>query len=117
MVPLTEQFHMATFKLLNVDTNAKTVKGQARGFMTAVLYLAPSDLSGVQLCPMAELAGCNAGCLNTAGRGGMAVAGATVAAPNGDRVPDNSVQRARLRRTAQFNSDRDAFMVELAREI
>ena len=29
-------------KLLNIDNNAKTVKGQKYGYMTAVLYLAPS---------------------------------------------------------------------------
>ena len=49
------------FELLNVDSNAKTIKGQSRGYMTAVLYLAPSDSSGTQLCPVASLAGCVAG--------------------------------------------------------
>ena len=33
-------------KLLNIDNNAKTVKGQKYGYMTAVLYLAPSNESG-----------------------------------------------------------------------
>lgn len=36
--------------LLNIDANAKTVKGQSRGYMTAVLYLAPHTLSGTNLC-------------------------------------------------------------------
>lgn len=108
---------MSGFKLLNVDSNAKTVKGQARGFMTAVLYLASGDLSGTELCPSADLAGCKAGCLNTAGRGGMAAGNATFAAPNGDTLPDNTVQRARLARTARFNGDRAAFMADLCAEI
>ena len=45
-------------KLLNIDQNAKTVKGQKQGFLTAVMYLAPYLASGVNVCPMAELAGC-----------------------------------------------------------
>ena len=41
-------------QLLSIDTNAKTHKGQKWGYMTGILYLAPSDLSGYQVCPMAE---------------------------------------------------------------
>ena len=41
-------------KLLNIDENAKTVKGQKKGYLTAILYLAPSDLSGFNVCPMAS---------------------------------------------------------------
>ena len=52
-------------KLLNIDKNAKTIKGQAYGYMTAILYLAPSDLSGFNVCPMASK-GCKSACLNTA---------------------------------------------------
>ena len=63
-------------KLLNIDQNAKTVKGQKKGYMTAILYLVPFKLSGYQVCPMAEVAGCVGDCLNTAGRGGMAKADA-----------------------------------------
>jgi len=29
-------------KLLNIDQNAKTVKGRARGYMTGILYLKPN---------------------------------------------------------------------------
>jgi hypothetical protein len=105
------------FVLLNVDTNAKTVKGQSKGYMTAVLYLLPAALSGVNLCPLAETAGCDVGCLNTAGRGGIAKDRATFTAPNGEELPDNTVQRARLRRTMMFINERDAFMAQLWREI
>lgn len=86
--------------LFSVDTNPKTVKGQKLGFMTAVLYLAPSDLSGVQLCPMAKLARCEAGCLNTAGRGAF-----------------NATQSARLNKTRYFLEDTAGFMRHVARDI
>jgi hypothetical protein len=104
-------------KLLNVDANAKTVKGQKRGYMTAVLYLSPGNLSGTELCAMSTLAGCRAACLSTAGRGGIAAGRATFTAPNGDTLPDNAIQHARLARTAMFNTDRNAFMAQLVREI
>lgn len=104
-------------KLLNIDSNPKTIKGQKQGFLTAILYLAPSDLSGTQLCPTAMLAGCSATCLNTAGRGGMAAKNATMTAPNGTQIPDNTVQRARLARTAMFLKDQPAFMAQLVMEI
>lgn len=104
------------FELLNIDSNAKTVKGQAQGFMTAILYLTPADGSGVNLCPSAFLAGCDIPCLNTAGRGGMSAGNATFQAP-GAVLPDNTVQRARLRRTLWFIRDRAEFMHQLALEI
>jgi len=104
-------------KLLNIDSNAKTVKGQRKGYMTAVLYLLPGNLSGTELCPMSVLAGCRAGCLSTAGRGGIAAGRATFTAPNGDQIPDNTIQRARLARTQFYLSDRDGFMAQLVREI
>ena len=52
-------------KLLGVGNNAKTIKGDGSEYLTAIMYLLPDDF----LCPMARLAGCKAGCLNTAGRG------------------------------------------------
>lgn len=86
--------------LLSIDTNAKTVKGQTLGFLTGILYLAPSDQSGHQICPMAKLAQCEAPCLYTAGRGAM-----------------SSVQRARLNRTALFFNERDWFMQQLVQDV
>jgi hypothetical protein len=107
---------MRDITLLNIDSNAKTVKGQARGFMTAILYLAPFKAAGINVCPMAELAGCIAGCLNTAGHGGMAKAGATFA-PHGMVLPDNGVQKARINRTRFYAEARDEFMAQLCVEI
>ena len=104
-------------KLLNIDSNAKTIKGQKQGYITAILYLAPSDLSGTVVCATAKVANCVDICLNFAGRGGMAAKNATMLAPNGTQIPNNSVQRARLARTAMFLNDKPAFMAQLVVEI
>jgi len=93
------RWKMRTGDLLNLDANAKTVKGRAHGIATAIMYLAPGTLSGKNLCPYAS-AGCLAVCLNTAGRGRMV-----------------KVQDARIRRTQKYLSDRAEFMLQLEREI
>jgi hypothetical protein len=82
--------------MLSISNDAKTVKGQAYGFLTGILYLTPADLSGHQLCAMAELAECKTPCLNMAGRGVF-----------------NNVQIARLAKTDWFFNDRESFMAEL----
>ena len=94
-------FNSAPSQLLTV-TNAKTIKGQSLGYLTAILYLSPADLLSVRLnlCPSAKLAGCIDGCLNTAGRGAF-----------------NSVQRARMRKTLYWWQYRDEFMALLVRDI
>ena len=94
-----------TFKLLSTG-NPKTLKGEAQGYMTYILHLAPSDLSGHNVCPKAT-AGCIASCLNTAGRGGMFKRGETT----------NTIQKARLRKTKYFYEDRAGFMLDLAYDI
>jgi len=103
-------------KLLNIDANAKTVKGQKQGFLTAVLYLAPYKMSGFNVCPMAEQAGCHAGCLNTAGRGGISKGSKRFRTPAG-LVPDNAIQHARIDRTRLFIDDRPEFFRRLYQEI
>jgi hypothetical protein len=87
-------------KLLGIDTNAKTIKGEKYGIKTAILYLMPAEQSGVQLCPMAKLAGCEKACLFTAGRGAM-----------------SNVMLSRLRKTLYFNQYRDQFMLQLQNEL
>ncbi len=92
-------------KLLTTG-NAKTVKGQKKGYQTYILHLAPADLSGViNTCPKAT-AGCKSACLNLAGRGGMFKDGGT-----------NTIQQARIRKTRWFHSDRAAFMNQLYDDI
>lgn len=103
-------------KLLNVDSNAKTVKGQKQGYMTGVLYLAPWKVAGINMCAMAEVAGCFKGCLFTAGRGGIAKDRATFATPVGD-LPDNAIIRARIARTRLYAEDIEAFGRQLVKEI
>lgn len=102
-------------KLLTTG-NPKTAKGAELGFNTAVLHLAPASASGLNVCPMAELAGCIAGCLNTAGRGGIAKGRATFETPNGP-LPDNAIQHARIRRTRFYFDNRPAFLAQLTKEI
>jgi hypothetical protein len=82
--------------LLSVDTNAKTVKGQRKGYLTGILYLAPGKLSGlINVCPNASVA-CDNLCLYYAGRGAF-----------------NSVQKARTAKTVFYVKDREAFLATL----
>lgn len=87
-------------KLLGIDTNAKTIKGEKYGIKTGILYLMPAKQSGAQLCPMAAIAGCEKACLFTAGRGAM-----------------SNVMLSRLRKTLYFNQYREQFMHQLHNEL
>lgn len=86
-------------KLLNIDANAKTVKGRKKGYMTGILYLLPSDFSGFNVCPNAS-PGCISGCLNLAGRGKF-----------------TATQKARLKKTLRLFQDRKGFIDQLEKEI
>ena len=90
---------MATKNLLSVSTDAKTVKGEKLGILTGVLYLAPANVSGREVCPKRSK-GCTDACLYTAGRGAF-----------------NNVQQARLAKTNWFFDDRESFMATLAKNI
>jgi hypothetical protein len=85
--------------LIRSGNNAKTVKGDDE-FETAIMYLAPFNLAGANVCPMAEQAGCVAGCLNTAGRGKF-----------------SNVQIARINKTKRYLASRTAFMAELVADL
>ncbi len=85
--------------LIRSGNNAKTVKGDGE-FETAIMYLAPFTLAGSNVCPMAETAGCVAGCLNTAGRGRM-----------------SNVQLARINKTKRYLNSRTDFMAELVADL
>jgi len=93
------------FKLLST-ANPKIQKGTKQGYLSFILHLAPSDLSGRNTCPKAT-PGCIAACLNTAGRGGMFKRGENT----------NVIQRARIRKTNYFFNDRAAFMDDLVGDI
>ena len=93
------------FKLLST-ANPKIQKGTERGYLSFILHLAPSTLSGHNTCPRATR-GCTAACLNTAGRGGMFKRGETT----------NVIQKARIRKTNYFYDDRAGFMFDLMQDI
>lgn len=86
-------------KLLGIDTNAKTVKGQDKGYLTAILYLAPANVSGYEVCPK-RTAGCTEACLYTAGRGAF-----------------SNVQKSRIAKTKFYFENREKFMAQLVLEI
>jgi hypothetical protein len=86
--------------LLSVDTNAKTVKGQRKGYLTGILSLAPDRLSGLfNACPNAS-DGCRQTCLYSAGRGAF-----------------NSVQKARIAKTVAYVKDRESFLSTLTENV
>ena len=93
------------FKLLST-ANPKIQKGTKLGYLSFILHLAPSTLSGHNTCPKATK-GCIAACLNTAGRGGMFKRGETT----------NVIQKARIRKTRYFYDDRAGFMLDLMQDI
>jgi hypothetical protein len=80
--------------------NGKTPKGEKQGYLTAIMYLAPSNLSGYPMCAFACLAQCEQGCLNTAGRGRF-----------------DATQKARIRKTLMYHQYRDEFNVLLIAEM
>lgn len=91
---------MSDGKLLTFARDAKTVKGIAKGYLTGILYLVPSDGSGLgNLCPNAS-PGCRAACLFTAGRGVM-----------------RPVREGRMRKTRLFFESSERFADMLAEDI
>ncbi len=90
-------------KLLSFDGNAKTIKGQKKGFLTGILYLSPADesgISGFNACPKST-AGCRASCLYTAGRASM--------------FP--LINQARRRKTREYVVDPEGFKDQLRTDI
>lgn len=84
---------------LLTKANAKTVKGEKKGYQTYILHLAPGKLSGYEACPR-RTKGCTDACLNTAGRGKF----------------DRS-QSARIAKTKWFFEHKQSFMAFLVRDI
>ncbi len=93
------------FKLLST-ANPKIQKGTKMGYLSFILHLAPSTLSGKNTCPKAT-PGCIAACLNTAGRGGMFKKGENT----------NMIQKARIRKTKMYFEQRDEFLATLEADI
>jgi len=85
-------------KLLSYS-NVKTIKGEKLGVKTAILYLAPGSISGVNLCGFASK-GCLKSCIYLQGMGKF-----------------SNVQEARIAKTKLFLSDRKAFIEMLKKDI
>lgn len=85
--------------ILSVSSDAKTSKGEAQGYLTGILYLAPSNVSGRQVCPFASPA-CNAACLYSAGRGAF-----------------SNVQKYRIAKTQAYFADKVAFLQSLDKDV
>lgn len=106
-VPTEVYLAVGFFNLLTPDGyNPKTKKGRARGHSTAILHLAPANLSGTEQCSHRS-PGCTAACLNTAGHGGIIKAGEIT----------NEVQLARIARTILLLQHRRLFNLILETEM
>lgn len=87
-------------KILGIDTNEKTVKGEKYGYLTGIVYLAPANESGAaNVCPNAS-EGCKAACLFTAGRG-----------------RGTTIRNARIKKTLNFLKNKQVWMQQLINEI
>ncbi len=82
------------------DNSSKIIKNRKVGQSTYILYLAPAELSGYNVCPMSTPE-CRMGCLNTSGRAKM----------------DDNILKARIKRTRVFYQNREYFMQWLVAEI
>jgi hypothetical protein len=92
---------MFSGSLIRSGNNAKTVKGDGV-YETAIMYLAPANMARTErtMCSMAVLAGCIAGCLNTAGRGAF-----------------SNVQQARVNKTLRYLDGREMFLADLVTDL
>lgn len=85
--------------LLSIGKDAKTRKSLDVGVLTGIVYMAPADVSGINVCP-SMTKGCKAACLFTAGQGRY-----------------ENVKAGRIRRTLQFHLRQEEFMFQLYKEI
>lgn len=87
--------------LSNHNSNPKVAKAEAKlGIRTAVLHLAPGDMSGREVCPNRS-PGCSAACLHFAG----------------NPMYQDVKTTARIKRTNFFFENRELFMQRLKAEI
>jgi hypothetical protein len=90
-------------ELLSYNADAKTVKGFEEGWVTFIMYLAPSTVSvpfgGHDTCPW-KTPGCSKACLFTAGRGRM-----------------KNVMMGRINKTLRYFNDRAGFLEQLQKDI
>lgn len=92
--------------LAGVNSSAKIVKGEKKDYNTLVLYLAASDMSGLNICPMAT-DGCRQACLVESGRAKMI--------KKGEKI--SNIIWARLKKTWLYYANREFFNAWLNAEI
>ncbi len=90
-----------TPRRLFTSDNAKTVKGEKRGYKTHILYLAPGTQNslGINICPFSS-PGCRSACLYKSGLGGF-----------------TKIQKGRLNKSEYFVRDQSGFVHQLHKEI
>ncbi len=87
----------------SVASSSKIAKGLEYNEATYILYLAPADMSGYNVCPMASDE-CKEACLNESGH-------------NKIDVKKNNINKARIKKTKLFFEHRQFFMAWLVSEI
>jgi len=85
--------------VLSVEADTKTVKGTKLGYLTGIMYFAPANISGIEVCP-GRTFGCTASCLFTAGRGCY-----------------QKVTRARIIKTLAYHFDKPRFTLTIKESI
>jgi hypothetical protein len=103
------------FALLTA-TNPKTDKGEAFGYWTFILHLAPAKLSGFEVCAK-RTTGCSIACLNLAGHGGLMKGVSRLSFDDVSSGKLNDVQKCRIRRTRMFFTERAKFLALLVKDI
>jgi hypothetical protein len=96
------------YKLLNVSQNSKTIKGEKKGYLTGILYLAPYTVAGivdsegkpVNTCPASNEA-CRKACLFTSGLANVF----------------KTINEARIKKTRRLFEDTENFLKDLKRDI
>jgi hypothetical protein len=79
--------------------NAKTIKGEKKGYRTFLIYLASAKISGYQVCASSS-EGCRIACLYSAGMGVF-----------------TNVQTSRVAKTVRYFTDRPAFLADMVKGI
>lgn len=87
----------------NVASSSKIAKGLKYNEATYIIYLAPANQSGYEVCPM-RTPECTEACLNESGH-------------NRIDVKKNNINKARIKKTKLFFENREFFMKWLVTEI
>jgi hypothetical protein len=89
-------------QVLLTSNNAKTLKGEKKGYKTFILYMSPftQNIKGTNLCSHASN-GCANACLFGSGRGGMFT----------------KIEQARVNKTNFFVTERQLFLERMVSEI